>query len=570
MRLDLSAVPFSRYGSYLAFSTLPATGSRQAGLYLRHVHGPGDLNTDPFQPVFRLDLLDGEGRPVPFTPEASPTLLSLQAAGPRAGLCLPDPGTVRLRCTGGGLRLQMDTGPYDYAVPRGGDRWHICRAGADAVSFMLTPLRGQVAVHAEWNGLGVEGPVILDLLPGPDGTAEAVLEEFITVWRPGHIHPTFDAARRQVEMEFDRWRAGIPAVPPEYTAAAEEAACILWSCVVAPLGHLTRPAVLMSKGRMSAIWSWDNCFNAVALSAGHPTLAWDQLMVMFDHQDAHGQLPDLMNDRLDLWSFNKPPVQGWALRQMMARTPAITPDHLAELYPPLARWTEWWFRHRDDDQDGIPQYNHGNDSGWDNSTLFLTHPPIEAPDLCAYLVIQMDVLAEIASRLGQLDAARQWRARSDTLLKGMLAHFWDGSRFIARQSGTHRPIQTGSLQLYLPLVLGTRLPREIYRRMVVDLEQTGRFLTRHGLATESLDSPHFRPDGYWRGPVWAAPVMLIGEGLRAGGQARLARDLYRRFCDTVARNGIAENYNAHTGEGLRERGFTWTAGIFLALASGMG
>jgi putative isomerase len=44
----------------------------------------------------------------------------------------------------------------------------------------------------------------------------------------------------------------------------------------------------------------------------------------------------------------------------------------------------------------------------------------------------------------------------------------------------------------------------------------------------------------------------------------------RRFCDTVARSGIAENYEALTGEGLRERGFTWTSSIFLYLAHELG
>ena len=69
----------------------------------------------------------------------------------------------------------------------------------------------------------------------------------------------------------------------------------------------------MSKNGMASIWSWDNCFNALALTAHRPDLAWEQLLVMVDLQDPSGVLPDLANDRFVSWSFCKPPVYGWTL-----------------------------------------------------------------------------------------------------------------------------------------------------------------------------------------------------------------------------------------------------------------
>ena len=35
----------------------------------------------------------------------------------------------------------------------------------------------------------------------------------------------------------------------------------------------------MSKNWMTNIWSWDNCFNAMALVRHQPELAWDQFMI---------------------------------------------------------------------------------------------------------------------------------------------------------------------------------------------------------------------------------------------------------------------------------------------------
>jgi hypothetical protein len=39
---------------------------------------------------------------------------------------------------------------------------------------------------------------------------------------------------------------------------------------------------------------------------------------------------------------------------------------------------------------------------------------------------------------------------------------------------------------------------------------------------------------------------------------------FRRLCET---SGFAENFDALTGEGLRDRAYTWTASTYLALAA---
>ena len=125
-----------------------------------------------------------------------------------------------------------------------------------------------------------------------------------------------------------------------------------WSCVVAPEGRLLRPTMYMSKNWMDNVWSWDHCFNALALVYKNPALAWDQFMVMFDAQDEFGALPDYINDIEIVWNFLKPPIHGWALKRMLERTDSITEDHLAEAYDPLCRWTNWWLEYRDTDGDG--------------------------------------------------------------------------------------------------------------------------------------------------------------------------------------------------------------------------
>ncbi len=191
--------------------------------------------------------------------------------------------------------------------------------------------------------------------------------------------------------------------------------------------------------------------------------------------------------------------------------------------------------------------------------------PLESPDLCAFLVLQMETLATLASMLNHTEEAESWQRRSEDLLQKLLAHFWQGDHFVAMRSDDHLVADTESLLLYLPLLLGKRLPAPVRHELISRLTRPGRFLTEYGLATESLASPWYQPDGYWRGPIWAPSTMILVEGLAACGEEELARDIARRFCDMAASVGFAENFNAQTGEALRDRAYTWTSSVFLVL-----
>src|SRR5208282_1362720 len=117
-----------------------------------------------------------------------------------------------------------------------------------------------------------------------------------------------------------------------------------------------------------------------------------------------------------------------------------------------------------------------------------------------------------------------------------------------------------SLLLLLPLVLGQRLGETRCQQLVARLERD--FLTRHGPATEMPQSPLYQSDGYWRGPIWAPSTYLMVDALRSAGQQQLARRIAGSFCDMVAKaGGHYENYDALTGKGLRDQGYTWTASV---------
>ena len=263
---------------------------------------------------------------------------------------------------------------------------------------------------------------------------------------------------------------------------------------------------------------------------------------------------------------------------MIAHSNSIDSKKLNEVYEPLSKWTDWYFRYRDADHDGLPEYDHGDDSGWDNTTIFFSSPPIETPDLAALLVVQMDELSKIAARLGKQSDAQMWHKRSDALLKLLMDKYWNRTQFVALRAFNHKVASTSSLILYLPLILGKRLPEPFRDRLIAHLMENGRFLTRNGFAPEEINSPFFNPNGYWRGPIWAPTMMMLSQGLEDAGRPDLAHAMRVHFCRMVARSGFAENYQPITGSGFfmpdlnatsndgRDPSYTWSASVLLILA----
>ena len=263
-------------------------------------------------------------------------------------------------------------------------------------------------------------------------------------------------------------------------------------------------------------------------------------------------------------------MHGWTVRYLLAHaTSRPAAAFLEDVYTKLSRQTTWFLTHRRRDGMTLPYYLHGNDSGWDNSTMFAEGIPLIAPDLAALLVLQTEVLSELATELGHAEAADQWRKTSEQLLAGLL-ELWDGTSFVPQRLDLDNelvPVACNSLIPFIPILLGTRLAPDIRERLAAGIEP---LVTDHGVATEHPDSPQYVENGYWRGPIWAPSTLLIAFGLKDAGFPDLAATIAKRFCTTCKESGFAENFNALTGEGLRDRAYTWTSSGFQMLVRTFG
>jgi len=561
-------VPFSTFGSWLDLSCVIAQGAVADDVHLvSHQSG--------FHPVLRL-VPTSAGARAQAAVSADPARLVWTADGGRVEAAWETPDTLRI--TGDGLGLSLlaadpvltpFSGAYFFADPAGGA--HVLTSYQTGRRYRITVLSGGPAQVRGDQSLGTAQRGLL--LPDDAGSWELSVEEMDAARAPYRPAGTFaDVA----SASASRFRAFLDAVAPwrdETTPVAALAAYVLWSATVRPAGYLARPAVLMSKHWMDKVWSWDHCFNALALT-GLPGLAWDQFRTPFDHQDDAGALPDSVAHSEVLRNFVKPPVHGWTLTRLRQACPPDGPldgsldgsfdeQALRDVYRRVARWTEYWLTLRRAPGRELPYYQHGNDSGWDNATTFDHERVVETADLAAFLVLQLEALAALAGDLGLPQEAAHWARRGDALLASMLQELWTGDGFVARGALSRRTSTSSSLLDLMPVVLGERLPADVSAWLARRIRA---HLTEHGLATEHPASTHYRSDGYWRGPIWAPSTVLVEDGLRRAGHVDLADDVSRRFQALCERAGFAENFDALTGAGQRDRAYTWTASSYLLLA----
>jgi glycogen debranching enzyme len=555
-------IPFSSTGSWFCISPVLSQQVRAQDLHLvSHRSGMhGVLRLVPVNPA--------TGRRIDTRVQAIPGLLTWTHSLGSVELTYDTPDTVRVRGTGPALRVEAAepvltpfTGQYFYPDPAdGGYTFTSYETGR---RYRVTVLAGRVSDVAGAEALADANRAVT-VTSDRARPWEIAIEELRGTGRAYQVTRTFEEIAAAEQAAFAAFADAVAPWRSADTPSAELACYVLWSATVRAEGFVTRPAVLMSKHWMNKVWSWDHCFNALALAPGAPELAWDQFSVIFDHQDETGVLPDSVTHSEVLYNYVKPPIHGWALRHLRHLLPQpLTRDQVAEIYRRLARWTEFWLTCRRAPGSALPHYQHGNDSGWDNATTFDPQRVAVTADLSAFLVLQLRELAALADELDEQADVAGWTDLADATHNALLDELWAGDRFCTIGVHNGGKWSTDSLLDLMPIALGEHLPEHIASALVERIEP---HLTQYGLASELPTSPHYQPDGYWRGPIWAPSTVLVVDGLRRAGHGELARtisDRFRMLCET---SGFAENFDALTGAGLRDRAYTWTASAYLILA----
>lgn len=551
--IDITKVPFTRYGCRLSVTTVSSTSP------LRVVNVHQMFGEDQ---ALMVDFTRG-GRPVDYLVTATPSAITVASDAGRARLFVQSDDGLAIESDGLEVELLALDSKRDVRKPSPLAEIPIITAQSTDTRKVidircgdlatLDVLRGKADVRTDRVTISPDCGRSLSLLRIGRSVPEGV--------------PTIDVEPGIAESaaEWEAFLAKMPPAPEDRRKQAEAAWHVLWSSFIRAGGVLPYDSMFVNKDFMNGVWSWDHCFHALGIARADFGAAIEQFLLPFALQDGEGKLPDVWKSPdVVFWGILKPPVHGWCLMRLMEMGD-IDRATLERIYGHLVRWTEFWFSHRDDDGDGVPNYSaNGCDSGMDNATVFDSGARMECPDLSAYLVLQMKALAVVARKLGDDAAAMTWDERAERLLAALYEHCWRGDRFVCVTSGTHEfdAAPTALLPL-MPIALGELLDKDKFELCVAELER--RFLTPYGIASEDPKSPKYEIDSYWRGPIWASSTCLIVDGLRRGGREDLAKEIARRYCDMMRypAGGTFECHDALNGSGLRAPGFSWTAAVSL-------
>ncbi len=548
-------IPFSYFGSYFVVSYSPGSG-----LLIRDIRN-GDDDTGA---IFLLVLLDNEGSQIPFSCLMQPHLLqvySLETQELAYQLCFADENTLLLQNF---MYVELRLLPkqkYDH-INSLNQKTYELHSYSHEIKVLLQARNGMLYAHLPWQRVGnTTASLYLQPLSGRIEPSELSMESYITVPRKRPL-VAFPVCAAKSWQHYDEFQAQLPTVNKGMTATRDQACYILFSATVQPEGILKKYAVYMSNNYMTNIWSWDHAFTALAMCLGLPKMAYEQFIFFKDLQHESGIFPDFANNKYCSFSCCKPPIHGYIYQILMRKHPYFNQkDRLQEVGTMLENLSRYWETQRK--HGNLFFYNHGNDSGWDNATLFSQGCPIVSADLAAWLITLYDALADIAVQLYPHQESG-FRDKATKLAYDLVQELWDQDkgRFIAKKFDGEIVDAQYCLIRLLPLVAAKYLPTAVVQIMLGELRQ---HLTRYGLATERTDSPDYEAAGYWRGPIWAPSTLLLLEALLRCDQGDFAQEVAERFCQLCQHGGLAENFDAISGKGLEDPAFAWTSSVFLYL-----
>lgn len=362
-----------------------------------------------------------------------------------------------------------------------------------------------------------------------------------------------------------------PVLPPQWRHYAQ-----LYREAWAMLLRLTRPGDPLSGlpgGYVNTgtnfphyVFLWDTSFTALAAAyAWRAFPVTDSLDLQYSRQFDGGYIHREHDTRDGLpiiyepdFSPN-PPMAAIAEWKIASLTGNV--HRLQRVWPVLRGYHEW-IRNNRQLADGT-YWTTGLANGLDNS------PSLGDgyPDLSAQMAHAAEVLARIASRLGDEQGVSEMRAQRETIADAINRHLWsDSMQFYATSTGngSHNPnkVVTG----FWPLWAGV-VPPERVEALARHATDPATFFRHHPLPSVAADSPHYATAGdYWLGSTWAPTNYAAIKGFARSGRIDVARLLTLKHLQCMHETYIAtgklwENYAPDTSEpgSWSAPDYCWTA-----------
>ena len=172
-------------------------------------------------------------------------------------------------------------------------------------------------------------------------------------------------------------------------------------------------------------------------------------------------------DMITAYPADLPPVAALAAARLLEEN--MLNDSRGEIYrvySALDMVARKCINRRTVEPDGLSCYFYRFESGEDKSPEFFeAGEPVYAPDLNAWLILAGEVMSKLTSMEYDVGAEKKWDAYAKEMKTKLFAVLWDGEDFIGKNAYSGEVSGPDKLLSLVPLVLGSRLPGGIIRKL---------------------------------------------------------------------------------------------------------
>jgi glycogen debranching enzyme len=350
-------------------------------------------------------------------------------------------------------------------------------------------------------------------------------------------------------------------------------------------------------------WLWDSCFHAIILARYEPDVAKQELESLVSKQFEDGMIPHIiywLPGQLHQYEWGtqgtsaltQPPLVAQAVWEVYRHTNDL---HFVErMYPRLIKFYQYLVGKRDPRDNHLIGIINPDESGEDNSPRFdgmLNVSPdislddhlerrlelVQANRTCKFdaelcmkkhfwvkdvpfntiLLNNLRILAHMASLLNKPHDEHICKEHSDLIASAMRERMFEDGVFWSTQGPQYEKINVVTWAHLIPLLADLYTPEEAEALVKRFLGNEETLKAQWGIRTVSRQEQSYRPNGFWRGPIWMAPHWFVYHGLRRYKFDQEADWVRDSSIALLEKSGFREYFNPETGEGYGSHNFTW-------------
>ncbi|HUJ32769.1 MAG TPA: PA14 domain-containing protein [Candidatus Acidoferrum sp.] len=184
---------------------------------------------------------------------------------------------------------------------------------------------------------------------------------------------------------------------------------------------------------------WDYHFMGMLSSLEDPEDGRDTVRGMLSFQTPDGRVPSFAHwgVEYDTLYRSMPPDASMCIWKMHERHPDTA--FLAEAYPHLVKWHEWWMKARDGNHNGLLEWGSEQqewqgaqyETGWDDNVAYIgtrmdgSTMNADAVDLSSLWSMDAEYLARIANALGKADDAKRFQTEHAEMNQRINDRLWN-------------------------------------------------------------------------------------------------------------------------------------------------